>query len=129
VIALDTNILLRYLVQDGGVQAQLATSLIENDITADTPGYVSIPVICELVWALQTTYGQKRETIAQSVAYLIEAEQIEIEAPKIVSAAIVASGCDIADAIIHEVGQSAGASKTLTFDKKFARLKDVELLK
>jgi predicted nucleic-acid-binding protein len=127
-IALDTNVLLRYFVQDGDYQAAIATNLIEQRLSPDTPGYISLPVVCEIVWAMQTTYRQPRSVIATSLSLLLDSAQVEVEAQEIVAAALAQTGCDIADAIIHLIGQKQACTKTVTFDKKFARLEGVELL-
>ena len=127
-IALDTNVLLRYLIQDDAVQAAAATSFLEGKLSTTTPGFISLVVICEIVWALRKTYDQPRATIAQSLDVLIKAPQFVVEDIEIVELAISADGGDIADAIIHFVGAKQGCSKTVTFDKKFARLSGVELL-
>ncbi len=127
-IALDTNVLLRYLVQDGGNQAVIATRLIENDLSAENPGFVSLPVMCELVWALSQTYAQPRAAVVEAVLALLEASQIEVESRQIVRDAAEQKRADIADGLIHFVGQNHGCSKTVTFDRKFARLARVEML-
>ena len=48
-IGLDTNVLVRYLVQDEPVQSKLATWLIEGNCTKQSPGRISLVVLCELV--------------------------------------------------------------------------------
>ncbi len=128
-IALDTNVLLRYLVQDGDDQATIATQLIEQLLSHDKRGFVSLPVVCEVAWALQSIYRQPRATIAMSISLLLDTMQVEVEAADIVAHAVAQTGCDIADAIIHFSARKHGCTKTVTFDKKFARLSGVELLK
>jgi predicted nucleic-acid-binding protein len=128
VIALDTNILLRYLVQDGGEQADLASNLIEQDLSATSPGFVSLAVVCELVWALSRTYQQPRQTVAQALGLLLDSAQIDVERRECIELAILHPDQDVADSIIHFAGQLSGCTHTLTFDKKFARLDGVELL-
>jgi predicted nucleic-acid-binding protein len=46
-IGLDTNVLVRYVAQDGPKQSPKATKLIES-MTADAPGYVSLISVVEL---------------------------------------------------------------------------------
>jgi predicted nucleic-acid-binding protein len=53
VIALDTNVLVRYIVRDDEPQAAMATALIETECTTETPGLVTLVVLCELVWVLR----------------------------------------------------------------------------
>ena len=46
-IGLDTNVLLRYLVQDGGSQARAAERVIDT-MTKDEPGFVSLVALAEI---------------------------------------------------------------------------------
>jgi predicted nucleic-acid-binding protein len=52
VIALDTNVLVRFLVQDDPSQAHLAGEIIDQ-LTEEAPGFVSREVLIELVWVLE----------------------------------------------------------------------------
>ena len=62
-IALDTNVLVRYLVNDDAEQANAARVLLES-LTAEEPGFVCREVMVELVWVLQRAYGFARGRIA-----------------------------------------------------------------
>ena len=128
-IAIDTNVLLRYLVGDDVAQTKAARALIEEQLSDEAPGFISLAVICELVWSLGYTYKQPRAEIAQLINAFTEVRQLQLEAPDVVRRALNASNTDIADAIIHEIGKANGCAKTVTVDRKFARLTGVELLK
>ncbi|MXX54385.1 MAG: type II toxin-antitoxin system VapC family toxin, partial [Gemmatimonadetes bacterium] len=62
-IALDTNVLVRYLVRDDEQQAESARALLES-LTQERPGYACREVVVELVWVLERAYGVSRERIA-----------------------------------------------------------------
>lgn len=47
-IGLDTNVLVRYVAQDDTIQSPKASAMIES-LTAETPGYVSLVSVVELV--------------------------------------------------------------------------------
>ncbi|RMG92649.1 MAG: PIN domain-containing protein, partial [Candidatus Dadabacteria bacterium] len=64
-LGIDTNVLVRYLVQDDPEQSRRAAALIEEGCTPENPGVVSIVVLCELVWVLQRAYGCHRENVAE----------------------------------------------------------------
>ena len=51
-IGLDTNILVRYLTQDDPVQSPKARELIEQQLTEENPGFLSVVVMAETVWVL-----------------------------------------------------------------------------
>jgi predicted nucleic-acid-binding protein len=128
VIALDTNILLRYIVRDEPEQTAKATLFIEGNLSEDLRGYISLPVIWELSWSLRKTYALPTDKIVEAVSALLEIKQFDVQEPEIVRQAIANQTAGIADMIIHLIGQANGCSKTVTLDKKFARLKGVELL-
>jgi predicted nucleic-acid-binding protein len=56
-IALDINVLVRYLVQDDPEQAALASRLIEDVLTPSEPGFVSLVVLAQTAWLLERVYG------------------------------------------------------------------------
>lgn len=49
---LDTNVLVRYLVQDDKKQATLASRYIESSCTQESPRYIGHITLCELAWVL-----------------------------------------------------------------------------
>ena len=61
---LDTNVLVRYLVQDDPKQAALATRYIERHCTADNPCFIGQIVLCELAWVLESNYQQSRTEVS-----------------------------------------------------------------
>jgi predicted nucleic-acid-binding protein len=127
-LALDSNILLRYVTQDDPVQRELATELIETGLSAENPGFVSLVALLETVWALRRGYGATPEVIADVVRRLVHAPPINLAEQPAIEAALALDSRDLADAILHELGRAAGCSETLTFDRRFARLKGVRLL-
>ena len=71
-LGLDTNVLVRFLVQDDAVQAEAATALI-GSLTEAAPGFVSREVLVELVWVLERAYNLGRADIARALDGLLEA--------------------------------------------------------
>ena len=51
-IALDTNVLIRYMVRDNEQQAEAARVLLD-DMTAQNPGFICREVVLEVVWVLE----------------------------------------------------------------------------
>ena len=78
-IALDTNVLVRYLVADDARQAE-ASRLLLQGLTAERPGFVCREVTVELVWVLQRAYGFSRDRIAAVLEDLVATEGLEVEA-------------------------------------------------
>ncbi|EDM72266.1 hypothetical protein RAZWK3B_08451 [Roseobacter sp. AzwK-3b] len=129
-IALDTNVLVRFLVQDDPLQAQLATKVIDL-LTDDAQGFVSREVLIELVWVLERAYRLGRAEIAVALDALLSATELEIEGSDEVAPALELyrnDGFGFADLMIAAAARRVGAAKLVTFDRKAARLCDVCLL-
>jgi len=121
---IDTNVLVRYLVQDDTQQSAKATQFIEQSCTPENPCLVGHIVLAELVWVLSANYGQTREAIAVIIRRLLEAGEIDILDSSVVWKSLRdyrASNVDFADHLIARQNESKGCTSTLTFDKKAAR--------
>jgi predicted nucleic-acid-binding protein len=77
-IALDTNVLVRFLAQDDADQARIAGAVIDQ-LTASAPGFVSREVMIELVWVLERAYGYTRSEIRTALEGLLSATELLIE--------------------------------------------------
>ena len=123
-IALDTNVLVRYLVQDDPVQAKLATKFIESNCADDEPCFIGQIVLCELAWVLESNYQQNRNKIANVIEELLQVGQLEVQQPEVVWRALSDyknSNADFPDHLLARVNQSAGCDCTITFDKKASK--------
>lgn len=130
-IALDTNVVVRYIAQDDARQSAAATRLMEKSLDAENPGFISLVTLCEVAWVLEDCYDASRDRIRQVVEGLLGTKQLQVESPELVWKALrawQASTADLSDAIIGESGLAYGASKTVTFDKSAAKLPSFELL-
>jgi predicted nucleic-acid-binding protein len=130
VIALDTNVLVRFLVQDDPLQAQLATNVIDQ-LTDDEQGFVSREVLIELVWVLERAYRLGRAEIAAVLDGLLSAIELIIEGSDEVAPALELyrnDGFGFADLMIAAAARRAGATHLVTFDRKAAKLPGVRLL-
>ncbi len=130
-IALDTNVLVRYLVRDDQHQAEAARALLES-LTPERPGYVCREVIVELVWVLERAYGFPRDRIGSVLEELVATEGLAIEAAGDVARAAIryrAGGAGFSDLMILAAADRSGARPMYTFDRKAARIDGVELLR
>ena len=64
-IGLDTNVLVRYIMQDDERQSLMASRLMES-LTSEEPGFVSVVSVIELGWVLGGAYGLDRQQLAQA---------------------------------------------------------------
>ncbi len=129
-IALDTNILVRFLVKDDEVQTRRVVGLMKRAQERNEVLYVSEVVLCELVWVLETSYGVGREEIAANMAKLLRARQLSFRNADLVARALDAYQIgrgDFADYLIREDALLAGADVVATFDKALLRDKGFRL--
>jgi predicted nucleic-acid-binding protein len=117
-IAVDTNVLVRYLVQDDPRQSAQAAKIIEQARAGGI--FVSHIVMCELVWVLSFSYDVPRKDIASLLHQLRRAAGVVFESPDQLQGAIASyeSGRgDLADYLIAERAIARGCSGVATFDK------------
>ena len=123
-IGLDTNVLVRYIVQDDVDQAAAATRLIEKRCTEQAPGFVGIPVLVELVWVLTAAYDYEREVVASVVGQLLRTAELTVEDAESVWLALrdfEAGSADFADCLIAQRNHALGCETTYTFDRRATR--------
>lgn len=127
---LDTNVLVRYVVQDDPAQSAVATRLIENFTAAD-PGFVSMFVVVEMIWVLQSSYKAGRPEIARVLETLLRSRELVVERAELVWQALrifTRSEGDFADCLIQRCGQAAGCDETVTFDQRASRTASMKFL-
>lgn len=114
--ALDTNVLVRALVQDDPAQAKRA-----QDFLSAQPVYVPITVVLELEWVLRSRYGFSRRAIADAMEKLAVLENAVIgeQAAVVAASRKMRQGWDFADALHHSL--SAGCEDFATFDTRLVR--------
>ncbi len=117
-IGLDTNVLVRYVMQDDPRQSARATRLIEA-LTAETPGFVPLVALVELVWVLAGSYGLTRAQVATVLETLLRSKELVLDRADIVTQALnrfARGGADFADVLIERIAAAAGCEQTMTFD-------------
>jgi predicted nucleic-acid-binding protein len=131
-IALDTNVLLRYLAQDDPAQSLKADEIIEHRLTRQEPGFVSLVCILEMVWVLKSLYKRSHSQIADHIEMMLAADTLEVQNEQEVYQGVIAlrngSG-SFEYAVIGALGAWRGCTATLTFDENAAtRLRGFRLI-
>jgi predicted nucleic-acid-binding protein len=119
-IALDTNVLVRFLVEDDRKQAVRARSLFKKAAASETPLYVCDIVFCEVVWVLDSAYGFEREEIAAVLSGLLQTRNLRFRSADQIGLALEAYRTgpgDFADYLIREQAHEAGCELVVTFDR------------
>jgi predicted nucleic-acid-binding protein len=112
-IAIDTNIIVRFLANDDAAQYKKAYSLFnEHDV------FIADTVILETEWVLRFAYDFKTNQIASALTKLFGLPNVHINHPSLVAQAITwhIQGLDFADAF--HLANSQQCKTFFTFDKK-----------
>ncbi len=123
-IALDTNVIVRYLVRDDYEQAEAARSLIEG-LAPEIPGFICREVIVETAWVLERAYKFERAQVADVLVEMTATDSLVVEAADDVVRAAYGyrqGRADFSDLVILAAAKRAGAQPLYTFDRKLARL-------
>ena len=131
-IGIDTNILVRYLIEDDKDQSEFASNLIEEYISKPESIFINNIVICELVWVLNRGYKYKKEQIIFVLQNIFRAIEFKFENVKILREALYEyekKKLDFSDALIAKINEFNKCEKTFTFDKEASLDKHFTLLK
>jgi predicted nucleic-acid-binding protein len=124
-IGLDTNVILRYLLQDDPKQARQANQIVDRQLSEQTPGFISLATVLEIVWVMRSLLKQNPSQIASHLENLLVADSLEVQNEQQVFEAVFAlkrGTGEFEDALIGALNAWAGCAYTLTFDRKAARL-------
>ena len=119
-VALDTNVIVRYIVQDDPLQAKAATRIFEKEITRDNRGFISCIALCETLWVLGRGYKQPKEKLVEVLSTILGIDNLEIEHRDLVRGALgdYRDGkADFSDYLLARIGKDAGACGTYSFDQ------------
>ena len=118
-IGIDTNVIVRYIVQDDPKQARAATKLIEKSCSSDNPGYINHIVLCEIVWVLKRNYKLDKASICQVIEQIMRTDRMVIEDTQLVWRALETfkeTKADFADCLLGQKNLRAGCQYTATLD-------------
>lgn len=118
-IGIDTNVLLRVLLDDDREQSARAVRLIKT-IRAEGPVVINPIVLAEAVWTLRRKLQGSREEIAPRIEQLLETDGFEVMFPEAARRALDGyrtGPADFADYFVAEINAEIGCRTTFTFDK------------
>ncbi len=115
-LAIDTNIVVRYVTGDGGDEFARAVHIIENN-----PVSLSLTVVLETEWVLRDAYEFPRDDILSAFESLFGLPNVAVVEPLVLRRTITLaqSGLDFADAL--HVAQLSDRDIFVTFDKTLAK--------
>lgn len=131
VCGLDTNVLVRYLLNDDPQQAAIARQRIQQAVTDGEPVRISLLTILETEWVLRSYGKRDKATIIGVFQALLESRDVEIELEESLEQALhyyKNSNADFADCLMSSRYQRSECAAMLTFDEKASKLPGCELL-
>ena len=129
-IGLDTNVLVRYIMQDDPLQSPSATRLM-GSLTVAAPGLVSLVSVVELAWVLSRSYSLTREQVAAALGALLQSRELVVERADQVAQALRSyrtQNVDLADGLIARAAMAAGCDRIMTFDAQAAKAAGMTLI-
>lgn len=118
-ITVDTNILVRAVLEDDRKQAKAAIKLLRDATLIAVP----LASLCELVWVLKRGAGLARDDIVRAIEALSAAHNVVMNRKAVEAGlAVFAAGGDFADGIIAYEGRWLGGDDFVSFDKSAVKL-------
>ena len=130
-IALDTNVLLRILLNDDPKQSRLAQAVVARAAGLGEAVLLPDVVLCEVEWVLSSTFRLPRARVAETFRRLLEGTEFTFANRAAVGAAVASyehGKADFSDYLIGATATAAGASTTFTFDRELHKSDDFTLL-
>src|ERR1700744_559927 len=115
-LAIDTNVIVRYLADDHPSQSARARALIDGEAV-----FVSATVLLETEWVLRSVYEYLARPLAKALRAFAGLPHVVIEDARFVAKALdwMEDGLDFADAL--HLARAKGCEAFVTFDQRFAR--------
>jgi predicted nucleic-acid-binding protein len=130
-IGLDSNILLRAIVNDDKVQSPIARDFL-SQLDAANPAYINNVVLSEIAWTLRVRNKQTRAQVLARFDAILRSDAYVVAERQAVNRAMLrceSHKLEFPDALIGELNLAAGAGATFTFDEDAASTPAFQLLK
>ena len=130
--ALDTNVLIRFLVNDDPRQAKAVYRIFKQSESDAEVFFVSALVLLETVWVLESVYDSTRQEIIETIDELLLMPILKFEAQSAVRKFINSARenkTDLSDLLIAHHAKYSGCASVMTFDKRATKFELFELLK
>ena len=124
-LGLDTNVLVRFLVQDDQAQFERAQKLIGRELRAGSGVLISLLVLLETEWVLRSRYSLAKSEILAAFSGLLASAELRFEDEHSIEEALFAwkeSPADFADCLIGARHRALGCRATASFDLKATKL-------
>jgi predicted nucleic-acid-binding protein len=130
-IGLDSNVLIRYIVQDDPGQSEMVNDYIDKNISVIKSAYINQIILCEIVWVLKRAYGYNKDIIITVISKILQTKEFVVENSELVLQAVKEyqkGPADFSDYLIAARNRDADCKYTITLDKAAAKSKYFKLL-
>lgn len=130
--ALDTNVLVRYVVQDDSGQLAAAKRLIGRCVAQGQSLFVPVTVALELEWVLRAGFGYPKDDVLEVLSNLLSAAELTFESERALEVALQLyreGTADFADCLHIALATEAGEQPLWTFDRGAVRVIGARLLR
>ena len=124
-IGLDTNVVVRLLVQDDAAQLRRVRKTLARECSEENPGLIGSIVLVETVRVFECAYQYGRMDIARALETLLRIRELEVQCRNEAWEALTHyrnEKDDFSDCYLAAVNRSLGCTDTLTLDRQAARL-------
>ena len=124
-LGIDTNVLVRFLVQDDEAQFEKARKLIKREVAAGRRVFVNQLVLMETEWVLRSRYAVPKNQIIEAISGLLDATDVQFEDEPAIEEALFIwkdATADFADCLIGAKNRRMGCRVTATFDIRASKL-------
>jgi len=131
-IAVDTNILVRFLVRDDEEQAEIARKHIKEAELRRERLKIPLLVVLETIWVLESAYDKTRSEILDTIQDIRQMPVFDFEDDQVIEGLLndgPKQKADLADIMIAHAAIATGCETVITFDKSAAKLPSFSLLK
>jgi len=121
---IDTNILVRFLMGDDEIQAKKVYNIFKKVESEKQELFVSLLVILELMWVLESVYGISREEILDSIRELLLMPILQFEHQSVLqqfTRSAQGNSYDLSDMLIAHAAKAQGCDAVITLDKKASK--------
>lgn len=119
-IAIDTNILVRYITQDDQQQAEAAENLLATYNNKPQSIFINNIVLCEFIWVLEKGYKYTQQQISSTIRIILSTEEFAFEYHNVLWLALEEyelKNTDFSDSLISKLNHNLGYKQTFSFDK------------
>jgi predicted nucleic-acid-binding protein len=130
--ALDTNVLVRFLVKDDEKQAKIVYDLFKRTEAAKEMLFVPLVVVLETIWMLESVYNVSRNEIIETFKELLSIPLLKFESHPAIqafTASAINASTDLADLLIAQSAHHSGCESVLALDKRASKSALFELLR